>query len=87
MVKLHEQANLWQLVLSVASLLIIIVASAFSVTEQVTRNEEKVIVVKEELKDLQSRQMISEDKIQQKLDEILREIRDTRIELEKKADR
>jgi len=82
-----QNVNIWQLVLSVLSLIVLVVASAFSVTEQVTRNEEKIILMKEEIDKTQAHQLTSEDKIDQKLDKLLMEIQDIKIAMERKQDR
>lgn len=88
MVKLQEQTvNLWQLVLSVLSMLAIVAATFYGVKDQVTRNEERIQALQSEIEKTQARVEENEGKINGKLDNILNEVVEVRIALERKQDR
>jgi len=86
-IKLNETVSIGQLIISFVVMLSVGTATFYGVKEQVTRNEERIEMLKEEVEKTQSNQANFETRINDKLDRILQEVQGVRIEVEKKQDR
>lgn len=85
--KFNDNVNVLQLIIAVVSIITPGIFAFYAQSEQVARNEERIESIRYEVEKAESQQDQFEDAINVKLDAILKEVTEVKIQVVQKEDR